>query len=187
MEKGSTVAFQCVKFTVRQRLAETKVGLFKFPDKVAKPELYKLWCNKIKTFRRDGGKDSLKVTNNTYVCEFHFNITDINVSAGRHIKTLKPNVVPSVFTFIKNKSSENQPKRRSPRKRHLNTEFVKPKQKKLTPEIIDADSPVDNNFMVIKRAVVLFAKAVRGFHLKICCLKKKLKYWKKKKIDLKKN
>ena len=87
MEKGSTVAFQCVKFTVRQRLAETKVGLFKFPDKVAKPELYKLWCNKIKTFRRDGGKDSLKVTNNTYACEFHFNITDINVGAGCHTNT----------------------------------------------------------------------------------------------------
>ena len=55
-------------------------------------------------------------------------------------------VVPSVFTFIKNKSSENQPKRRSLRKCHLNTEFVKHKQTKLTPEIIDADSPVDNNF-----------------------------------------
>ena len=104
--------------------------MFKFLDKVAKPELYKLWCNKIKTFRRNGGKDSFKVTNNTYVCEFHFNITDINVSAGRHIKTLKPNVVPSVFTFIKNKSSESQPKRRSPRKCHLYTEFEKPKQKK---------------------------------------------------------
>ena len=55
-------------------------------------------------------------------------------------------ILPSVFIFIKNKSSENQPKRRSPRKRHLNTEFVKPKQKKLTPEIIDADSPPDNTF-----------------------------------------
>ena len=30
----------------------------------------------------------------------------INVSAACHIKTLKPNVIPSVFTFIKNKSSE---------------------------------------------------------------------------------
>ena len=30
----------------------------------------------------------------THVCEFHFDITDINVSAGRHIETLKPNVVP---------------------------------------------------------------------------------------------
>ena len=40
---------------------------------------------------------------------------------------------------------------------------------------------------VIDRVVVLFAKTVRGFHLKICYLKKKLKYWKKKKIDLKKN
>ena len=65
-----------------------------------------------------------------YVCQFHFNITDINFSAGRHIKTLKPNVVPPGFTFIKNESSENQSKRRSPRKRHLITEFVKPQQKK---------------------------------------------------------
>ena len=46
---------------------------------------YKLWCNKINTFQRAGGKDSL-VTNNTYVCEFHFNITDVNVGAGRQIK-----------------------------------------------------------------------------------------------------
>ena len=125
---------------------KTNIGLFKFPDKDAKPELYKLWCNKIKTFRRNGGKDSFKVTNNTYVCELHFNITDINASAGRHIKSLKPNVVPSIVTFIKNKSSESQPKRRSPRERHLYTEFEKPKQKKLTPEIIDADSPQDNSF-----------------------------------------
>ena len=51
-----------------------------------------LWCNKKKTFQRAGGKDSFKVTNNTYVCEFH--ITDINVSVERHVKTLKPNVVP---------------------------------------------------------------------------------------------
>ena len=124
---------------------KTNIGLFKFADKDAKPDLYNLWCNKIKTFQRAGGKDLFKVTNNTYVCEFHFSITDINVSAGRHIKTLKPNVVPSVFTFIKNKSSDNQPKRRSPRKRHLITEFVKPQQKKLTPEIIDADTPPHNS------------------------------------------
>ena len=82
-----------------------KIGLFRFPDKDSKPNLYKLWYNKIKIFRRAGWKVSLKVTNNTYVCEFHFNITDINVSQGRYIKTLKRNVVPSVFTF-KNKSSE---------------------------------------------------------------------------------
>ena len=120
--------------------------MFKFSDKDVKPELYKLWCNKIKTFQRVGGKDSFKVTNKTYVSEFQFNITDVNVSAGRHIKTLKPNVVPSVFTFIKNKSSKNQPKWRSPRKRHLNTSFVKLKQKKLKSEIIDADTPPDTSF-----------------------------------------
>ena len=120
--------------------------MFKFPDKDVKPELYKLWCNKIKTFRRVGGKDSFKVTNNTYIYEFHFNITDINVSAGRHIKTLKPNVVPSVFTFIKNKSTKNQPKRRSTRKRRPYTEFEKLKQKRLTPEIIDGDTPPGNSF-----------------------------------------
>ena len=168
-------------------MAETNIGFFKFPDKDAKPELYKLRCNKIKTFRRAGGKDSFKGTNNTYVCEFHFNITDINVSVGRHIKTLKPDVVPSVFTFIKNKSSENQPKRRSPRKRHLNTEFVKPKQKKLTPEIIDADSPPDNNFKSNQQSSSNVCENCERLHLKICYLKKKLKYWKKRKIDWKRN
>ena len=128
--------------------------MFKFPDKDAKPELYKLWYNKIKTFRRAGGKDSFKVTNNTYACEFHFDITDINVSAGRHIKKLKPNVVPSAFTFIKKKSPENQQKRRSPGKRDLITEFVKPKQKKLTPEIIVADSQLDISFQNQKSSSV---------------------------------
>ena len=73
----------------------------------------------------------------------NFEITDINVSVGHHMKTLKSNVVPSVFTFTKKKSSENQPKRRFPRKRHLFTEFVKPKQKKLT---IDTDTPPNNIF-----------------------------------------
>ena len=73
------------------------IGLFKFSYKDAKPELYKLWCNKIKTFQRTRPKDSFKVTNNTYFCEFHFNITDIIVTAGRNIKTLKPNMVPLVF------------------------------------------------------------------------------------------
>ena len=86
-----------------------------------------MWCNKVKTFRRVGGKDSFEVTNDTYVCEFHDNITDINVSAERNIKTLKPNVVPLVFSFIKNKPSKNQSKRRFPGKRRLITEFVKPK------------------------------------------------------------
>ena len=154
---------------------KTNIGLFKFPDKDAKPELYKLWCNKIKTFRRAGGKDSFKVTNNTYVCEFHFNITDINVSAGRHIKTLKPNVVPSVFTFIKNKSSENQPKRRSPRKCHLNTEFVKPKQKKLTLEITDADSLPDNNFKSNQQSSSIVCENCERLSFENMLLKEKVK------------
>ena len=54
---------------------KTNIGLFKFPDKDVKPELYKLWCNKIKTYRGTGGKVSF--TNNTYVCKFHVNIIDI--------------------------------------------------------------------------------------------------------------
>ena len=29
---------------------KTKINFFKFSDKGAKPDLYKLWCNKIKTF-----------------------------------------------------------------------------------------------------------------------------------------
>ena len=31
---------------------KTNIGLFKIPDKDAKPKLYKLRCNKIKIFRR---------------------------------------------------------------------------------------------------------------------------------------
>ena len=82
---------------------KTNIGLFKFSDKDANPELYKLWYNKIKTFRRAGGKDSFEVTNNTYVCEFHFDITDINVSTERHIKTLKPNVGSSISLYLHQK------------------------------------------------------------------------------------
>ena len=156
--------------------------LFKCPDKDAKPKLYKLWYSNIKTFRRAGGKDLVKVTNNTYLCKFHFNITVINVSAGRHIKTLKSNEVASVFTFIKNKSSGNQPKRRSPRKRHLITEFAKLKQKKLTPEIIDADTLPDNSFQNIQQSSSKTVKTVRDFHLKVCCLKKNIKVFKEEKI-----
>ena len=36
----------------------------------------------------------------THVCEFHINITDVIISAGRRIKTLKPNVVPLLFTYL---------------------------------------------------------------------------------------
>ena len=46
---------------------KTNIALLEFPDKDSKPELYKLWCNKIKTFRRARGTDSFKVTKNTYV------------------------------------------------------------------------------------------------------------------------
>ena len=60
---------QCDKYWQK-----TNIGLFKFPDKDAKPELYKLWRNKIKTFQRTGGKDSFKVTFNTYVYEFHLTL-----------------------------------------------------------------------------------------------------------------
>ena len=65
------------------------------------------------------------------MCEFNFYITDINASERRHIKTLMPNRVPSVCTFMNKKSSENQPKRRSPRKDHLIIEFVKSMQKEI--------------------------------------------------------
>ena len=59
-------------------------------------------CGVIKSrHSEDSWKDSFKVTNNTSVCEFYFNISDINVSIGSHIKTLNPNVVPSVFPSSK--------------------------------------------------------------------------------------
>ena len=39
---------------------KTNIGLFKFPDKDAKPELYKLWCNKSKHSEKLEGKIRLK-------------------------------------------------------------------------------------------------------------------------------
>ena len=93
---------------------KTNIGLFKFPDNARKPDLYKAWFNKIKNFRRKGGKDLFTVTNNTYVCEFHFAISDIQVNAGRHIKTLKEKAIPSIFTF--KKMSTPVKKRKSPKK-----------------------------------------------------------------------
>ena len=44
-----------------------------------------------------------------YVCEFNFSVTDINVSAGCLIKTLKPNAVLSVLPSSKtNRQNINQ-------------------------------------------------------------------------------
>ena len=70
-----------------------------------------------------------KVTNNTYVCEFHFNIININVGAGGHIKTLKMNEVYLPQKEIIRKSTIQE----TPGKRHFITEFINHKQKKLTP------------------------------------------------------
>ena len=87
-EKGKYCCFPvCKNAQYGKDCQKRNIGLFQFPAKYAKPELYKLWCNKINIFRRAVWKGSFKVTNNTYVCEFHFDITDINVSAGCHIKT----------------------------------------------------------------------------------------------------
>ena len=89
--------------------------MFTFPDKDKKTALHKKWKRVISTFRRSGGSDNFQITANTYVCEFHFKITDIKVSAaGTHKKTLKADSVPSVFKF---KQKTDQQKRKSPRKR----------------------------------------------------------------------
>ena len=84
-------------------------------------------------------------------------------------------ILPSVVIFIKNKSLENQPKRRSPRKHHLNTEFVKPKQKKLMPEIIDANSPSDNNFESDQKSSSIVWENCDGLSFENMLLKEKVK------------
>ena len=71
--------------------------------------------------------------------------------------------------------------------KNVNFEFVKPKQKKLTPEIIDIDTLPDKIFKVINKVVLLFAKTLRDFRLKICYSKKKLNCLGKKVVNLKKN
>ena len=67
--KGKYCSIPCCKNTQYDRdWKKTNIALFKFPDKERKPDLYKASFNKIKTFRRKGGKDAFTVTNNTYVC-----------------------------------------------------------------------------------------------------------------------
>ena len=106
--------------------------MFKFPDNARERDLYKAWYNKIKKSRRKGGKDLFTVTNNTYVCEFHFAISDIQVIAGRHIKTLKDKAIPSIFTF--KKMSTPVMKRKYPKNRHLFQDLAQSKHPKGTDE-----------------------------------------------------
>lgn len=72
---------------------KTNIGLFKFPDREKKPQLYKVWFNKTKIFAGLAGKISFEIQ----MTQFHFKITDINVSTGRHRKTVNP----LAFTFEK--------------------------------------------------------------------------------------
>ena len=136
---------------------------------------------------RAGRKHPFKITSNTYVFEFHFYIADINASAGRYIKTLMSNVLPSVFTFIKKKSSENQPKWRFPRKDHLIPEFVTPKQKKVRPEIINADTPPDNSFENNQQGSSIVCENCERLLLENILLKEEIKVLEEEKINLKKN
>ena len=71
--------------------------------------------------------------------------------------------------------------------KNVTFEFVKPKQKKLTPEIIDIDTLPNKSFQNNNKVVVLFVKTLRDFCLKICYSKKKLNYLGKKVVNLKKN
>ena len=57
-----------------------------------------------------------------------------------------------------------------------NTEFVKPKQKKLTPEIIDADSPPpDNNFKSNRQSSSIVCENCERFSFENTLLKEKVK------------
>ena len=131
--KGKYCSIPCCKNAQYDKeTKKTNIGLFKFPDNARKPDLYKAWYNKIKNFRRKGRNDLFTVTNNTYVCEFHFAISDIQVSAGRHIKTLKDKAIPSLFTF--KKMSTPVKKRKSPKNRHLFQDLAQSKHPKVTDE-----------------------------------------------------
>ena len=81
----------------------------------------------------------------THMCQFHFNITGINVSAGRYRMTVNPKVFRLTFTFEK-KPLENRPKRRSLRKTYLVTEFEKPKCKKSVTQGCTYPPNTDNSF-----------------------------------------
>ena len=48
--KGKYCIPVCENVQYNKDWQKTNIDLFKFPDKDAKLELHKLWCNKIKTF-----------------------------------------------------------------------------------------------------------------------------------------
>ena len=76
---------------------EHTIGLFKFQINLQSQNCINCGVIKSKHSEKLAGKIHLQTT---YVCEFHINITDVNISAGRRIKTLKPNGVPLLFTYL---------------------------------------------------------------------------------------
>ena len=64
---------------------------------------------------------------------------------------------------------------------------MKPKQKKLTPEIIDADSPVDNNFKSNQQSSSIVCENCERLSFENMLLKEKVKILEEEKINLKKN
>lgn len=95
---------------------KTNISLFRFPNKEKNPGLYKLWVQEVNKFRRKGGSDGFAINENTRICECHFKNDDISISSCQGIKKLKKDVVPSIFSFRKEKP---MPTRKYPRKRVL--------------------------------------------------------------------
>ena len=114
---------------------KTGIVFFHFPKT---PKRRKEWLQSISRFWQRGGKDKFNV-NNSLICEFHFDLGDINVSMVQGKKTLKRNVAPT-FEDLKKPVVGSKRKPLAARK-SLFEEIGEPSQEQMnkkTQEVSDA-------------------------------------------------
>ena len=97
---------------------KTGISLFQLPSK--EPERSE-WLKVFKNIRRGGGSDNFNPDKQIiHVCEFHFKPEDIRVTLRVGRKKVRQGRLPSIFPFIKEKTT--QQKRKSPFKRYVELE-----------------------------------------------------------------
>ena len=98
---------------------KTHIGFFKFPKD---EKMRNTWKRIVGLYRRKGSSDKFEITQNTRICEFHFETKNIRITLGRGIKKLTPGAVPSIFPWKK----IPPPGRKPPAKRILSQDFETP-------------------------------------------------------------
>ena len=105
LESGGRGQYCCVPMCKNARYDKhknkTNIGLFTFPKN--NPQLLKKWISVFNNIRRQGGVDNFNVEKKyTFVCEFHFNKSDIIFKPCSGRKTLRKDAIPSIFVFKEN-------------------------------------------------------------------------------------